>query len=135
MELSFTAAAGRAYRLWMRGTAERDAYVNDSVYIQFSGSTTATRTAVNRIGTTQATSYVREDCGGCAFAAWGWQDNGYGPGVLGPLVYFATTGPQVIRIQTREDGLSIDQVVLSPETYLSASPGATTNDGTIVPKP
>ena len=29
-------------------------------------------------------------------------------------MYFATTGPQTIRIQRREDGISIDQIVLSP---------------------
>ena len=42
---------------------------------------------------------------------------------MGPLVYFNTTGPQRMRIQTREDGLSIDQIVLSPVTYLNTAPG------------
>ena len=64
---------------------------------------------------------------------WGWQDNGYGAGVLGPLMYFAASGPQTIRIQTREDGLPIDQLVLSPSTYLSSAPGSTKNDTTILP--
>jgi hypothetical protein len=67
-------------------------------------------------------------------AGWGWEDNGYGAGVLGPLIYFATSGPQTVRIQTREDGLSIDQIVLSPGTYLSSAPGAAKNDTTIVPR-
>jgi hypothetical protein len=53
---------------------------------------------------------------------------------MGPLVYFATTGTQRIRLQTREDGLSIDQIVLSPDRYLNASPGSTKNDAVIVPK-
>ena len=53
-------------------------------------------------------------------------------GVLGPLVRFASAGPQTLRIQTREDGLSIDQVVLSPARYLDAAPGAAKNDATIV---
>jgi len=34
----------------------------------------------------------------------------------------------------REDGLSIDQIVLSPSTYLNAAPGALKNDNTILPK-
>ena len=72
-------------------------------------------TATWRIGTTSATEYNLEDCSGCGLSAWGWQDNGWGVGVMGPLVYFATTGPHTIRIQTREDGLAIDQIVLSPE--------------------
>src|SRR6185369_14318273 len=66
-------------------------------------------------------------------AGWGWQDNGWGAGVFGPLIYFQSTGAQTIRIQAREDGLSIDQVVLSPDTYLNASPGALKNDTTILP--
>ena len=52
-ELTFNAEAGRAYRLWMRGRAENDAWANDSVYVQFSGSVTATGVPVNRIGTTE----------------------------------------------------------------------------------
>jgi hypothetical protein len=135
VELSFTAQGGRAYRLWMRGKAERNSYVNDSVFVQFSGSTTSTGAATYRIGSSSATTYVLEDCSGCAMAGWGWQDNGYGAGVMGPLIYFDVSGPQRIRIQTREDGLSIDQVVLSPATYLTDAPGALTNDMTIVAKP
>jgi hypothetical protein len=52
--------------------------------------------------------------------------------VLGQLVYFARDGDQTIRVQTREDGLSIDQIVLSGERYLTKAPGATMNDTTIV---
>ena len=60
--------------------------------------------------------YNLEDCSGCGVSGWGWQDNGYGTGVLGPLIYFSDDGPQTIRMQTREDGLSIDQIVLSHTT-------------------
>ena len=133
VELSFTPQTGRAYRLWMRGKADRNSYSNDSVYVQFSGSTTSTGAATYRIGSSSATTYVLEDCSGCAIAGWGWQDNGYG--VMGPLIYFGVSGPQRMRIQTREDGLSIDQVILSPATYLTQAPGALTNDTTIVTKP
>jgi hypothetical protein len=51
---------------------------------------------------------------------------------MGPVIYFQTTGVQTIRIQTREDGFSIDQIVLSPSTYLNSSPGALKNDNTIL---
>jgi hypothetical protein len=37
-------------------------------------------------------------------------------------------------LQTREDGLSIDQIVLSAGRYLSSPPGATKNDTVIVPR-
>jgi hypothetical protein len=49
--------------------------------------------------------------------------------MLGPLVYFAFTGPQTIRVQTREDGFSIDQIVLSHTTFASTSPDALTHPG------
>jgi endonuclease/exonuclease/phosphatase family metal-dependent hydrolase len=53
---------------------------------------------------------------------------------MGPLIYFATSGTHTIRVQAREDGLAIDQIVLSAQSYLSASPGAFRNDSTILPK-
>jgi endonuclease/exonuclease/phosphatase family metal-dependent hydrolase len=56
---------------------------------------------------------------------WKWQDNGYGWGALGPAIYFATTGPQTLRVQTREDGLSIDRILLSPSKYLKTRPEET----------
>jgi hypothetical protein len=130
-ELAFTAQANTAYRLWIRGRAQNNSYNNDSVYLQFSGSVTSTGSPVNRINSTEAVPVVLEDCSGCGVAGWGWQDNGYGTGVLGPQLYF-TAGPQTIRVQQREDGISIDQIVLSPDTYLSTSPGATKNDTIIL---
>ena len=56
-----------------------------------------------------------EDCSGCGLSGWKWQDNGYGTNVVAERVYFATTGTQRMRVQTREDGLSIDQIQLIPE--------------------
>lgn len=41
-------------------------------------------------------------------------------------------GPHTIRVQVREDCLAIDQIVLSPSTYLNAAPGPQKNDTTIV---
>ncbi len=51
----------------------------------------------------------------------------------GPLVYFAVTGPQTVRVQQREDGVSIDQIVVSASAYLAVAPGAPKNDATILP--
>ena len=133
LELTFDAQAGRGYRLWMRGRAQNNSYNNDSVYVQFDESVDVGRAAVNRIGTTQATTLIVEECSGCGLSGWGWADNGYVG--LGPLVYFATTGPQTMRIQGREDGISIDQMVLSASTYVTVAPGATKNDTTILNEP
>jgi predicted phage tail protein len=54
--------------------------------------------------------------------------------VPGPHVYFATAGTQTIRVQEREDGPAIDQIVISPDTYLIRSPGWERDDQTIVPQ-
>jgi hypothetical protein len=133
-ELTFNAIAGRGYRLWIRGKAQSNSYANDSVFVQFDHSLDQNRAVAYRIGTTSALTYVLEDCSGCGVAGWGWQDTGYGLGTLGPLVYFDTTGLQRIRIQVREDGLGIDQIVLSSAKWVSVPPGDTKNDQTILPR-
>jgi len=131
-DVNFPAVAGQPYRLWIRGRADGDYWGNDSVYAQFSGSLDSSGTSNYRIGTTDGLVVNLEDCSGCGLQGWGWQDDGWGIGVYGPLIYFSTTGTQTLRIQTREDGFSIDQIVLSPTTYLNSSPGALTNDGVIL---
>jgi hypothetical protein len=104
------------------------------VWIQTSDTVDANGNPVFRIGTTSATRVNLQDCAGCTISGWGWQDNGYGTNVLGPTLRFATGGAQTIRIQAREDGVSIDQIVLSPSTYLTRAPGALKNDTTILAK-
>ena len=125
-EFRFYAEAGRPYRLWVRGRAERNSYSNDSVHVQFDGVASAL------IGTTKSMVVNLEDDASVGVAGWGWQDNGYGAGVLGPEVVFTQTGLQTIRFQNREDGLVIDQVVLSPEQFLTGAPGALKHDATIL---
>ncbi|HEY7914688.1 MAG TPA: hypothetical protein VIG62_22435, partial [Blastocatellia bacterium] len=132
-EMTFNAEAGRGYRLWVRGKADNDYWANDSVFAQFSGSVTSSGTSTYRIGSTSAAEVNLEDCGGCGLSGWGWQDNGWGVGVMGPLIYFQTSGVQTIRIQTREDGLSIDQIVLSSNLFRNSAPGALRNDTVILP--
>jgi endonuclease/exonuclease/phosphatase family metal-dependent hydrolase len=129
-DVTFNAEAGRAYRLWVRGKAQNNHWANDSAFVQFSGSVTGSGAPVFRIGSTSATVVSIEDCNGCGVSEWGWNDNGWA--VLGDLVYFATTGSQTLRVQRREDGLSIDQIVLSSVKYLTAAPGAGKNDTTIL---
>ncbi|MEN3332501.1 MAG: hypothetical protein V7641_1866 [Blastocatellia bacterium] len=133
-EMTFNAQANTAYHLWMRGKAQNDSPYNDSVHVQFSDSVTASGAAIFRINTTDSTVMNLEDDLNIGVKNWGWQDNGWGVGVMGPNLYFATTGTHTLRVQVREDGLSIDQIVLSPTTYLNASPGALKNDTVILPK-
>ena len=132
VEFNFYAEKGRPYRLWIRGSGERNTWSNDSAYLQFSGTVDAAGAPVSRIGTTASMWYSVEEYSNAGIMKWGWQDNGFGKNVVGPMLYFDRTGPQTIRIQQREDGISIDQIVISPSRYLSMAPGLPKNDLTIV---
>jgi hypothetical protein len=132
VEAAFRAAAGIPYRVWIRMRAENDSWANDSIFVQFSGSLTSGGTSLYRIGTTSALGVVLEEGNGAGVSGWGWSDSGYG--TLGAPVYFNTDGVQRIRIQQREDGLRIDQIVISADTYANAAPGSLKGDNTILPK-
>jgi phosphatidylserine/phosphatidylglycerophosphate/cardiolipin synthase-like enzyme len=134
VEITFNAVAGQPYTLWIRGRAENDNYANDSAFVQFSGAVNASGAAIYRIGTTSSAEYNLENCSGCGDSMWGWQDTAYGLNISPPPIYFAQTGTQRLRIQQREDGLSIDQILLSPQKFRTALPGLLNNDVTIYPR-
>ena len=74
-----------------------------------------------------------EECSGCGISGWGWEDDGWGAvDRNGVMLRFPEGGYQDLVIQTREDGVSIDQVVLSSEKYLKTRSGAAKNDNTIL---
>ena len=129
-ELTFNAEMNVPYRLWVRGVAEKNSYANDSVFVQFSDSVNAAGTPTFGIGSTAGAAVSIEQSVNAGLQGWGWSDNAYGADAA--PIYFATTGPHTIRIQRREDGISIDQIVLSRDLYLTTSPGFTKNDGTIL---
>ena len=131
-DVPFTAQAGVPYHLWIRSRAANDFWMNDSVFVQFSDSVDGSGAPTFRIGSGSATVVSLEDCSGCGEQGWGWNDNGYG--YLAEPIYFATSGPQTIRVLRREDGIAIDQIVLSAGRFLTSAPGAAKNDTTIVPK-
>jgi predicted amidohydrolase len=127
-ELTFTAQANVLYHLWARIKAENDEWPNESVFIQFSSGTPYT------IGTTSGADINLENCSGCGVAGWGWQDNGWGTQLDGPDITFTTGGVKTLRVQTREDGTYIDQIILSPARHLTTAPGPLKNDSTIYPR-
>ena len=132
VDLTFTAVAGVPYRTWLRLSAVGNSKANDSVWVQYSGAVVSGKPAFG-IGTTSGLIVNRETCEGCGMTGWGWQDSAWWTGLNG-TVTFATTGVQTIRLQTREDGVRVDQIVVSPSTYLSKAPGAANGDQTIVPR-
>jgi hypothetical protein len=126
-EMRFSANRSTAYHLWIRMRAQNNSTKNDSVHVQFSDSVTATGQSTVRIGSTSSAEVVLQNgSGGGSPLGWGWTDNGWGS--LGSPIYFAADGTHVIRIQQREDGASIDQIVLSPVTFASVAPGARRSD-------
>lgn len=134
IEATFDAVAGVRYHVWLRLRAAANSKWNDSVWVQFDQSIDAANGPLWRIGSTSGLLVNLEDCIGCGVSGWGWQDNASWTG-QSAVVSFATGGPQRIRIQLREDGVDLDQVVLSSTAFAAAAPGATRDDTTIVPKP
>ncbi len=132
-ELSFYALAGEPYRLWLRGRADTNNWANDSVYVQFDEAVAQSGASLYRIGTSAATTLVLEEASHAVLDGWDWQDNGYGAGALGSAIRFARTGMHTVRVQTREDGLAIDQLVLSAGRYRFGPPGPPRRDTTILP--
>jgi hypothetical protein len=135
VDIPFVADPTQVYKLWIRLKADGNNFANDSVGVQFSGSTTAAGVAAYRLGTTSGLEVNLEECLNCGLAGWGWEDDGWGAvNRNGTTVRFPDGGLQFIRIQRREDGVSIDQIVLSSEKYLTARPGSAKNDQTILPR-
>jgi phosphatidylserine/phosphatidylglycerophosphate/cardiolipin synthase-like enzyme len=130
-EMTFNAIGGRPYRLWLRMRAQQNSLSNDSVHVQFSNAMTSSGAPYARIGTATSAEVVLQDgSGGASPSSWGWTDNGWGAD--GPHIYFPSTGTYTIRVQQREDGAIIDQIVLSPDAFLTTPPGGRRNDTTIL---
>jgi endonuclease/exonuclease/phosphatase family metal-dependent hydrolase len=128
-DMAFTAAAGTPYHLWLRMNAHGDSYYNDSVWVQFSDSMNASGMPAYRIGASDAMAIILEDGVGAGVAGWGWADNAYG--TFATTVTFEQSGSHVIRVQQREDGVSVDQILLSPAAYLATAPGPPKHDSTL----
>ena len=130
-EIPFLADPTQEYKLWIRLKAQNDRWSNDSVFVQMTGAQDAAGQPVYRRGTTSALEVNLEECVNCGVSGWGWEDDGWGArDVNGVTLRFPEGGVQILRIQTREDGVSIDQIVLSAEKYRTARPGAAKNDNT-----
>jgi hypothetical protein len=132
-EARFVPEANRLYRVWVRLRAGGDSKWNDSLWLQFSDARSATGAGLWRIGTDGALLVNLETCAGCGVSDWGWAGAAWWTGDS-PIVQFASGAEQRVRVQIREDGVEVDQIVLSPVTYFDRAPGAAVNDSTIVPK-
>ena len=134
VDVSFIATNTETYKLWVRLKADGNHWANDSLWLQVSGAVDASGRSYAP-GTASGIEVNLEECSGCGISGWGWRDEAWGQrDAIGLLTLkFEKNGWQTLRIQTREDGVSIDQVVLSSEKYRTTRPGAAKNDTTILP--
>lgn len=134
-EVSFVADPTQVYKLWVRGKAAGNHWANDSVWLQFTGATNVAGTPVYRLGTASGLAVNLEECSGCGMSGWGWRDERWGDGLRAEpvLLRFPGGGYQSVVVQSREDGFSIDQIVLSAARFLDRPPGPARDDSTIVP--
>ena len=119
--MRFTAKRSTAYYLWIRMRAQSNSNANDSIHVQFSDSVDA---RVSRRSGSGRRARPRCCCRMDRAAAR--RGDGDGPTTAG-ISWSPSTlradGAHVVRIQQREDGAEIDQVVLSPVTFASSAPG------------
>lgn len=133
-DFSFSAPSGQSYRLWMRMRARANSKWNDSVWAQFSDAVESSGAPLVRIGSSNGLAFNLENCSGCGTSGWGWPAGAYWLAQQA-VVRFAAGGSHTLRVQIREDGVEIDQIVVSPVTYMAAAPGPVVNDQTIVERP
>ena len=124
VEHGFLADPTQTYKLWLRLKADNNHWSNDSVWVQFSGATDLSGKPAYCIDTTSGLAVNLEECAGCGVSGWGWEDDGWGAvDWAGVLLRFPEGGWQRVLIQTREDGVSVDQNVLSADKYGDGAPG------------
>jgi Gylcosyl hydrolase family 115 C-terminal domain len=104
------------------------------VFVQFSDATAGGASAYPMNSTSGLVVNLATDSSAGSLNGWGWQNGAYWLGQT-TTVSFPTTGTHTLRVQVREDGVELDQIVLSPGQFLTAAPGPVSNDSTIVPKP
>lgn len=130
-DVRFAPEPGVPYRIWLRMRAEHDSKWNDSVWLQFSDARVNGAPSY-RINAPEGLAINLEPCSNCGTAGWGWQDGAYW--LAKPAVVFGSAAAQTMRVQTREDGVAIDQIVVSASTWVSSPPGQPLLDSTIVPR-
>jgi hypothetical protein len=133
IDVTFNAAAGTPHTLWLRLKALNNSKFNDSVWVQFSDAR-VNGAPVYAIGSTSGLLVnLATNSAATSLQNWGWQNGAYWFSQAATFS-FASSGSHTLRIQIREDGVQLDQIVLSSTTYLNTSPGSVSNDTVIVPK-
>ena len=130
-DVPFEPVADTPYTVWVRLKALDDSKYNDAVWLQFSGARIGGAPAYEINTTSGLLVNLATDS---AVTASGTGDGKMAAYWLSQpaTVTFAAGGTQPLRVQVREDGVQLDQIVMS---RVSTSPGSHTDDATIVQKP
>ena len=100
-------------------------------HLQFSDSVDSGGSPIMRMGTTGSAEVVLQDgSSGAADHGWGWSDNGWG--VPGVEHLFRDHGHAHDTRTAARGRRVVDQIVLSPGTYLTTAPGPRRDDTTII---
>jgi len=135
VDVTFDADANTPYRLWLRLQALNNSKLNDSLWVQFSDAKSSGGASIYPMNSTSGLDVnLATDANATSLNGWGWQNGAYWLSQA-TTVTFPTSGTHTMRIQVREDGVQLDQIVLSSSRYMTSAPGGVTNDSTIVPKP
>ncbi len=129
-DVTFFAAAGTPYHVWLRLRAPDNAAAADSVWVQFSDALVGGRPAY-QLGTPSGLLVSLRSCSNCAPSGWGWQDSSWWFNQPA-TVTFAGSGMHTLRIQLRGQGVQVDQIVLGADRYLNGPPGPSQDDQTAV---
>ena len=132
-DVTFNADANTPYTIWLRLKATANSKYNDAVWVQFSDALASGAPVYQMNSTAGLLVNLATDAGAASLSNWGWQNTAYWLSQA-TTVTFANSGSHTLRVQIREDGVQLDQILLSPSTYLNSAPGSVTNDNTIVPK-
>jgi hypothetical protein len=133
LDVPFNPTPGTPYTLWLRMRAQNNSKWNDAVWVQFSAAHVNGAPIYPLNSASGLLINLATDALAGSLNGWGWQNGAYWFSQPA-TVTFTGSGPHTLRIQVREDGVQIDQIVLSPNTYLSVPPGPPTNDSTILRK-
>jgi glucose/arabinose dehydrogenase len=135
VDVTFNANSGTPYTLWLRLKALNNIKFNDAVWVQFSDARTLNGAPIYAMNSSSGLLVnLATDSTASSLNSWGWQNGAYWLNQATTLT-FASSGSHTLRIQVREDGVQLDQIVLSPNTFRNSPPGPVGGDTTIVPKP
>jgi hypothetical protein len=127
VDIPFTTATNTPYTLWIRVKATNNSKFSDSFWVQFSDAQ-AGGTGVYPIGTSSGLLVnLATDSTATSLSDWGWVDGAYW--MTQPATFTFSTTQHTLRLQPREYGVQIDEIVLSPSSFLNPDASCPTSCG------